>query len=50
MEKLRGKNLRFRWELPIGVSFIYEGQRKTVTSEEQINRFLTENAKELIDE
>lgn len=47
-DKLKN-NIRFRWELPIGISFTYEGERKMITSKEQLNRFMSQNVKDFSD-
>lgn len=46
-EKLIKKNKRFRWELPNGLSFVFKEERKLITTEEQLNRFLLEKADDL---
>lgn len=37
---LKGKDKRFRWELPTGLSFVFKGQRKYITTKAQMNEFL----------
>lgn len=46
-EKLFKKNIRFRWELPRGLSFEYKEEKKLIVTEEQLNEFLVEEAEEL---
>lgn len=38
IEKLKKKNVRFRWELPIGVSFVFKGERISIKSEDQMEK------------
>lgn len=44
-DKLKAKNMRFRWELPSGLNLMFKGERKIITTEAQLNEFLTENMK-----
>lgn len=46
IEKLKKKNVRFRWELPLGVSFVFKGGRVSIKSEDQMEKFLIDNAKD----
>lgn len=43
IEFLRNKNVRYRWELPEGVSFTYEGKRDTIRSNDQMEEFLEQH-------
>lgn len=42
-DKLKVNNVKFQWEMPIGVSFSFKGERKTIKTEEQMRKFLREN-------
>lgn len=45
-DKLRGKNIGFRWELPKGLSFVHGGSRKMIMTVDKMEEFLLENAKD----
>lgn len=40
-------NIKFRWELPRGVSFVLEEKREVIVTEEQMLKFLKHNEDEL---
>ncbi|KAJ7319957.1 hypothetical protein JRQ81_019468, partial [Phrynocephalus forsythii] len=46
-ETLRRNGLRFRWEFPEGLSFIYKMKRFKITSELEIGKFLRKYGEEL---
>lgn len=46
-EKLIQRKIRFRWEILRGVSFMFEGQRWIIKTEEQMQEFLTTKVKKL---
>lgn len=47
IEKLIQGKIRFRWEIPRGVSFLYENKKMIVKSTEQMHEFLLEKMKGL---
>lgn len=47
-EKLWIKKIWFRWEVPLGISFIWNEKHITIKTEEQMEAFLSENGKDLI--
>lgn len=50
IEVLKKKKIRFRWELPEGVTFIFKDKRTTIRLEEDLEKFVKENEKFLEDE
>lgn len=48
-DNLKGKNKRFRWELPRGLSLTFKGERKYIPSEAQMNDLLELISKEQAD-
>lgn len=40
VEKLKQDQIRFRWELPVGISFMYNAKRLMIKSTEQMQEFL----------
>lgn len=42
-EILTKQNIRFRWELPEGLTFKYKGTRQMIKTEEQMERFIETN-------
>lgn len=42
-EKLYKENVRFKWELPHGLSFMYKEERRMIESEAQMNGFFKTN-------
>lgn len=48
-EKLWNRNIRFRWEMPLGITFTWKDRQVTIRTEEQKDAFLKENRKDLSD-
>lgn len=45
VENLKKKNVRFRWELPTGISFMFQGGHTVIKSEEEMDKFIRDNRK-----
>lgn len=44
--KLRQLNIRYRWEIPEGVSFNYSSLRQSITTTMEMIRFMCDNSKD----
>ena len=47
IQTLKDMNIRYRWELPEGVSFEFGGAKKRIRSEREMERFIKDNEKDL---
>lgn len=45
VDSLRKKDVKFRWELPIGLSFMFHGRHTVIGSEKQMFDFIKDNGK-----
>lgn len=46
VDKLKKLKIRFRWEIPMGVSFFFKGKRKLIRDLEEMRRIMKEMGKE----
>lgn len=49
IEKLKKKNVRFRWELLLRLSFAYNGERVLIKTDDQMKKILSDNAKDFVE-
>lgn len=45
-DNLKKLKIRFRWEIPIGLSFFFKGKRKTISDLQEMRRILDDMGKE----
>lgn len=45
-DKLKKQGVRFRWEMPLGLSFSYDNAQHRITSTEQMTKFLNDYGKD----
>lgn len=48
-EKLVKREIRFRWEIPLGVTFTWKDKQITIKTEEEKDTFLKEHGGELVE-
>lgn len=45
-DKLKSEQIRFRWEIPCGLGFMYNNKKIWVKTNDQMNKFLRTTAKD----
>lgn len=46
MDKIKKRGVRFRWDLPTHLNFTFDTAKHMITTEDQLDKFLSDNVKD----